>query len=283
MFQRFARRVATLCLPMLMSSILGLPAASQPAPEKTCALGMVERTGPARIMRASFDLAAVPVGKVAISYLGHSAFLIETPGGATLVSDYNGINVPPFPPDVATMNRSHSSHYTNTPDSRISHVLRGWDPAGGIIDHDVHVKDARVFSIATNIVTFGDGNQRNDNAIFVYQAGTLCLAHLGHLHHFLNEEQQQQLRQLDVLFVPIDGTSTMSHEEALHVIDQIKPRVVIPMHYHFGGAAQMFVARVPYPVRNLDLDTLVISKRDLPEKTEVWFLPPHIGGFGGGF
>ena len=271
-------------LPMSLSVLVSGGAAAQTAGlDKTCALGMVERFAPARIIPASFQVAAVPSSHVAVSYLGHSAFLVETPGGVTIVSDYNGVHVPSFAPDIVTMNRSHNSHYTNNPDPRIPHVLPGWDFEGGIAQHDVQVKDARVFNIPTNINTFDNGFQRNNNSIFVYQAGGICLAHLGHLHHYLTEEQQRQLRQVDILFVPIDGNSTMSHEEALHIIDQIKPRVVIPMHYHFGGAAQMFVARVPYPVHNLDLETLVVSKRDLPETTEVWFIPPRVGDFDGVF
>lgn len=284
MRDRCARAMPLMGLAAFLSLLSAAPGlAQQPALDRTCALGMVERDGRPRVIPAAFQLAAVPLGHVAVSYMGHSAFLIESPEGVTIVSDYNGVHVPSFAPDIVTMNRSHSSHYTDSPDPRIPHVLPGWDPQGGIVDHDVRVKDARVFNIPTNIVTFSDGQQRNDNSIFVYQAGTLCLAHLGHLHHYLTEEQQRQLRQVDILFVPIDGTSTMSHEEALHVIDQIKPRVIIPMHYHFGGAAQRFVARVAYPVRNLDLETLVISKSDLPEATEVWFIPPRMGGFGGGF
>lgn len=277
-----ARRAFGLTSPIWLSILLsmvfsGIASAQNSGLEKTCALGMVERFAPVRVIPASFQVAAVPFGKVAVSYMGHSAFLIETPGGATIVSDYNGLHVPRFPPDVATMNRSHSSHYTDSPDPRIPFVLPGWDPDGGMADHDVQVKDARVFNIPTNINTFDNGHQRNGNSIFVYQAGGLCLAHLGHLHHYLNEQQQRQLRQVDILFVPIDGNSTMSHDEALHIIDQIEPRVVIPMHYHFGGSAQLFVSRSPYPVRNLDLETLVVSKRDLPDTTEVWFLPPRVG------
>src|SRR6185437_13940484 len=37
-----------------------------------------------------------------ITFLGHASFLIETPGGVRAVTDYNGINVPSEPPDIAT-------------------------------------------------------------------------------------------------------------------------------------------------------------------------------------
>ena len=61
-----------------------------------------------------------------ITFLGHASFLIETPQGVRAVTDYNGLNVPEDPPDIATMNHAHSSHYTDHPDPRIKYVLHGW-------------------------------------------------------------------------------------------------------------------------------------------------------------
>lgn len=77
---------------------------------------------------ASFSAsAAVPVasddtGEVTITFLGHSTFLIETPGGLSIATDYNGWFRTPSPPTVVTMNRAHSSHYTLTPDPAIRHA-----------------------------------------------------------------------------------------------------------------------------------------------------------------
>lgn len=260
----------------------GLGPASAVAQEaRACALGMVQRTPllvPAAFRPTAFQPAAVSQGQVGIVYLGHSSFLIETPQGATAVTDYHGLHAPGSPPDIVTMNNSHSSHYTSAPDPRIRHVLRGWNPEGGIADHDLRFKDVRIFNIPTNIFDRGGGRQVNGNSIFVYESGGVCLVHLGHLHHYLNDQQQLQLRSADVLFVPIDGTTTMSHQEALHVIEQIKPRVIVPMHFHFGNAAAIFTAASPYPVRRLGTSSLALGKRDLPKDTEVWFLDPRYPG-----
>ena len=87
-----------------------------------------------------------------------------------------------------------------------------------------------------------------------------------------------QLHGADVLFVPIDGTSTMSHQEAFHVIEQIKLRVVVPMHYQFGQAAAIFTAASPYPVRRLGVSMLTLGKRDLPKDLEVWFFDSRLPG-----
>src|SRR5210317_392965 len=63
-----------------------------------CLLGMVDRAAPnqfAAIGTAAnavmlAQAATVPQGRVSVTYIGHSSFLIETPGGASAVTDYNG-------------------------------------------------------------------------------------------------------------------------------------------------------------------------------------------------
>jgi hypothetical protein len=86
-----------------------------------------------------------------ITFLGHASFLIATPAGVGAVTDYNGINVPDAPPDIATMNHAHSTHYTDHPDPRIPHVLRGWRDDGKPAEIDLTVGDLHVSNLPTNI------------------------------------------------------------------------------------------------------------------------------------
>ena len=246
---------------------------AQAADVRPCALGMV-RQGPA--FKTVALKAAAPWGKVRLTYRGHSAFLIETPGGASAVTDYNGLHVPLNPPDIVTMNNSHSSHYTDVVDSAVRFVLRGWDPAGGMAEHDIEWQDLRVFNVPTNVFETGRG-LTNGNSIFVFQAAGMCLGHLGHLHHVLGPNQRQRLGRIDVLMVPIDGSMTMSHDEAFDIIEQVAPKLVVPMHFQFPGSAEAFTerARERYPVKSIDGPTLEVSRRSLPATTEVVFLRPY--------
>lgn len=263
-------RAAALGLAALAAALaLGLVARGAAA---ACLLGMVESRP--LLHRAALFAQEIPKGAVRVSYLGHSSFLIETPEGATAVTDYNGVNVPSFPPDIVSMNNPHSTHFTDSPDPAIRFVLRGWLPGGGGLPrHDVRWKDMRVFNIPTNVGEYGDP-RGNSSSIFVFEIGDLCLAHLGHLHHVLTREQLAALGRIDVLFVPIDGSSTMTHEEALAVIRQIGPRLVIPMHFGFFGAADRFfeLAKGLWPIRAETGSTLMVSRRTLPQSTEVRFL-----------
>ncbi|NKB21380.1 MAG: Zn-dependent hydrolase [Alphaproteobacteria bacterium] len=242
-----------------------------------CLLGLVGQ--PAGFQLAStqpipFSVAAVPKGQVSISYFGHSSFLIETPGGVTAVTDFNGLSSPNFVPDIVTMNNSHEGHFTPFPDRRIQTVLRGWSiETGKMARHDLRHKDLRVFNVPTNIGEYGDP-KGNGNSIFVFEISGLCIAHVGHLHHVLTKDQLKQLGRIDILFVPIDGGMTIQHEQALAVIEQVSPRMVIPMHFGFIGAAERFfeMARKLYPIKTETGATILVSRKTLPKEIEIRFL-----------
>lgn len=268
-------------LPRLFASIAGIVSGlAVKSVTAACLLGMVEHTPLLHFAAATANNSAVPAKHVRVTYIGHSSFLIETPGGASAVTDFNGIHVPATLPDIVTMNNSHDSHYTDTPDPEIRFVLRGWsEKPGAFARHDVRHKDLRVFNIPTNIGEYGDP-KGNGNSIFVFEISGLCIAHVGHLHHVLTKEQLRALGRIDVLFVPVDGGMTISHPQALAVIEQIAPRLVFPMHFGFFGAPDAFfeVAKAHYTIRSEKGSTILVSRKTLPKSTEILFLQG-----GGGF
>ena len=98
--------------------------------------------------------AAASDDTVEITFLGHASFEIVSPAGIRAVTDYNGINIPADPPDIATMNHAHSTHYTLNPDPRIPHVLHGWAENDRVPAVDLTVQDMHVTNLPTNIRTW---------------------------------------------------------------------------------------------------------------------------------
>ena len=174
---------------------------------------------------------AVLPGTLTVTFLGHASFLIETPGGARAVTDYNGYNAPADPPDIVTMNHAHSTHYTDRPDPRIRYVLRGWRDDGRPADVDLTWRDLHVANLPTNIRDWQGGTEVYGNSIFLFESGGLCIAHLSHLHHLLTEQDLVLLGHIDAVMAPVDGVYTMSQPDVAAVLDQIHPRLVLPMHY----------------------------------------------------
>src|SRR5712692_1692944 len=141
--------------------------------------GVVAGNG-ARLWQAAVE----PEKSVAISFLGHASFLLESPQGVRIVTDYNDMIRAPSTPDIVTMNNAHPTHYSDNVEPGVKYVLRGWDPAGGVPAHRVEYRDVRVHNVPTNLREAGT-TRYDGNSIFVFETAELCIAHLGHLHHTL--------------------------------------------------------------------------------------------------
>ena len=228
-----------------------------------------------RVVPASYTEAALEADQVKLTFIGHSSFIIESPGGTRIVTDYSGYSAG-IVPDAVTMNRAHSTHYTDFPDPAIKHVLRGWNPEGdGPAVHDVEIGDIRVRNVTTDIRGGMAGRLKDGNSIFIFEVAGLCIGHLGHLHHLLGAEHIGMIGRLDIVLVPVDGGYTMGQDEMLEVLRTIKARVVIPMHYFGPATLGRFIATVS---REFELETATTPERiftaaGLPDTPKLLVLP----------
>jgi L-ascorbate metabolism protein UlaG (beta-lactamase superfamily) len=251
------------------------PPAAKPEMVENCPGLVASRRS--RVTPASLRLALNP-DQVRITYAGHSTFLIESPQLVRIATDYNDYVRPRQLPDIVTMNHAHSSHYTDSPDPRIPHVLRGWGPSPDRpARHDVQVRDVRVRNVPTNIRDWmSGGTERHGNSIFVFEIANMCIAHLGHLHHTLNQQQLNEIGRLDAVFVPVDGTMTLDSEGMMEVLASLKAPLMIPMHYFSVYTLHRFLDRArerKWDVETSVVPSTVISKTTLPTTPKVLALP----------
>jgi L-ascorbate metabolism protein UlaG (beta-lactamase superfamily) len=222
-------------------------------------------------------LMALNPDQVRITYSGHSTFLIESPQLVRVATDYNDYVRPTVLPDVVTMNHAHSTHYTDRPDPRIPHVLRGWGPSPEQpARHDVQVRDVRVRNVPTNIRDWSGSTERHGNSIFIYEMANMCIAHLGHLHHTLTQQQLDEIGRIDVVFAPVDGTLTLDTDGMIEVLQGMKAQLVIPMHYFSSYTLQRFLDRAKHHKWDVELGPVpstVVSKTTLPATPKVLVLP----------
>jgi L-ascorbate metabolism protein UlaG (beta-lactamase superfamily) len=273
--------VATLaaCAGLQIASTAAQQAA--PAPPATSELsdrcpGLVAADRP-RVTPAAFQLAALADGEARLTYVGHSTFLIESPRLVRVATDYNDYVKPPIVPDIVTMNHAHSSHYTDHPDPAIKYVLRGWASDSKPAEHDVTYRDVRVRNVPTNIRDWAGGTERHGNSIFIFEIAQLCIAHLGHLHHTLTQQQLNDIGRVDVVLVPVDGSYTLDLEGMIEVLQALKAPLMIPMHYFGAYTLNRFLARVKqdWDVEMGETPSLVLSKASLPAKPKVLVLPGY--------
>jgi len=253
------------------------PQAPEAKPEMTESCpGLVASEDPLVLPVVSRPTGLAP-NEARITYAGHSTFLIESPKLVRIATDYNDYVRPPVLPDIVTMNHAHSTHYTDRPDPDIKFVLRGWRPDGKPANHDMTYSDVHVRSVSTNIRDWNGGTERNGNSIFIFEVGSLCIAHLGHLHHTLTQQQLNDIGHVDILLVPVDGGFTMDLEGMVEVIQAMKAPLMVPMHYFSTFTLRRFLERVnrQYEVEFAETPSFVVSKATLPSKGKFLVLPGH--------
>jgi L-ascorbate metabolism protein UlaG (beta-lactamase superfamily) len=263
------------------STILGLfslliaPALAEDAPRSEC-LAMANASP--RAVPVSLRRAAAGTDEVAITYVGHSTYFIDTPGGVRIATDYSGAYQTGRLPDVVTMNRAHSTHYSLFPDPRIPHVLHGWGENGQPAKINERIGDVLIRNVTTDIRRFyGDYSGvdmiKDGNSIFIFEVAGLCIGHLGHLHHQLDDTHFAAIGRLDILMVPIDGTYTMSLEGISDITRRLRASVVLPMH-RFATPLEEFMERIgkQFEIDRRSERTLRISRETLPTTPTVIIL-----------
>jgi len=274
-------RAFCLALAALVLPLTGNAQEAERRPSHCIAL-VQDTPGLSVLHRASYT-DPVPEEVVRLTYIDHAMFLIQTPGGLSAVTDYNGFIGPTeFLPDIVTMNRAHSTHWTSTPDPAIPHVLPGWNPeTGGAIDHHLDLGEMLVRNVSTNIRGgFGTRPTEGANSIFVFEVAGLCIGHLGPLHHVPSAEQFAAIGRLDVVMAPVDGGLTLSLPEMIETLQRLRSSVVIPMHWFSTASLSAFVAGMEddFRIEVRDTREIEVSLRTLPSEPTVVVLRPRFLG-----
>ena len=75
------------------------------------------------------------------------------------------------------------------------------------------------------------GKLRGKNIIHIIDDGECRIAHLGDIGCSLNEEQIRILSDLDAVMIPVGGYYTINAVQAEEMIEQLKPKMFLTMHY----------------------------------------------------
>src|SRR5437588_4526677 len=260
------------------TAFLGLliapPSAAEPLRSECLAMA----NAAPRAIPVSLRRVAANPEEVAITYVGHSTYYIDTPGGIRIATDYNGAYRTGRLPDVVTMNRAHSTHYSLFPDPKIPHVLHGWGDDGKPAYVAERIGDVYIRNVTTDIRRYfseGSGGEmiKDGNSIFIFEVAGLCIGHPGHLHHKLDETHFAAIGRLDIVMVPIDGTYTMSLDGVSEITRRLPSSVVLPMH-RFMMPLDEFMRRIgqQFAIDARTERTLTISRKTLPGAPTVIIL-----------
>jgi L-ascorbate metabolism protein UlaG (beta-lactamase superfamily) len=218
---------------------------------------------------------------VKIRYLGHAAFLITTADGRKIVTDpYEpggfggaiGYSALKEPADFVTVSHQHADHnYVKMVPGNPTVISRAAE--------ETH--EGILFRALTTHHDASRGAERGANVVRVIEADGITLCHLGDLGHTLSPEDATALGALDVLLVPVGGTFTVDAKGATAVINRLRPRIAIPMHYRTPKVS-LDIAPVDgflagkLRVRRVEGSEIDLDKGSLPEPTEIVVLQPAL-------
>lgn len=210
---------------------------------------------------------------VKLGWYGHSMFFIEDDAGTRVVTDpYDakiGYGFPDLESSVVLVSHGHYDHANVKSVKGVPVVIEG---EGLSASHGLEFEGLPSAHDARG------GGERGPNVIFRWSMGGLSFAHLGDLGHPLDEGLLEKLSGLDVLFVPVGGFYTIGDEEAAIIVDQLAPRLAVPMHFKTADVvipnirnASAFVARFD-DVIETGKNFVYLDRASMPENTRVMLM-----------
>ena len=209
-----------------------------------------------------------------VEFFGHNFFQITSSKGTKVITDPVSPGFYPTPnvaPHAVTVGREHPNHNYVEIAKNNAVILRGLASYGAEWNKvSTTVRDILIYTVPIYQQQFGNALK---GAAFVFDLGTLCIAHLGDLSHKLTEEQIKAFGKVDIAMIPIGGTFTMPPDTAREVLQQLKPKIAIPMHYRESTyLLDMFVKG--YPHKYLGAHAMTFSKMALPPPTQIIVFTP---------
>jgi L-ascorbate metabolism protein UlaG (beta-lactamase superfamily) len=211
-----------------------------------------------------------------IKWLGHAAFLITSDAGTRIITDpyetseglkYGTINETA---DIVTVSHEHSDHNNAA-------AVKG-NPK--VVRDTAEVKGINIKAVATAHDDSG-GGERGTNTIFCFQVDGVRVVHLGDLGHLLTDTQVVDIGKVHVLLAPVGGNFTIDARTAQEVSEQVRTRVIIPMHFKnekcafpIGGVEEFIKGKTNVTQVNGSEASFTVA--DLPSSPQIFVLKPAL-------
>ena len=213
-----------------------------------------------------------------INWYGHSCFKITNQGGHLIIitdpfDKKIGLNPPRCSADIVTVSHQHDDH-NNTK------AITGMEESKPFIVDSPGEYEIKGVSII-GCRSFHDKEKKEQNVIYLMEVDKIRICHLGDFgQEKLEDKQVEKIGNVDVLMIPVGGNYTIGAKEAVKIVSQIDPRIVIPIHYKLPGL-KIELADVKEFLKEMGLngvppvDKLTIKKKDLLGKEmEVVVMKP---------
>ena len=213
-----------------------------------------------------------------IKYLGHAAFIITSEGGVRIITDpyttspdltYGEIKTTA---DIVTVSHDHLDHCNVAAVEGNPQVMRRAKASTA--------KGIKFKGISSYHDDEG-GRMRGNNIIFCFEVDGVKVCHLGDLGHLLEDKQVREIGSVDILLIPVGGYYTIDAKAATKVCEQLKPGMIIPMHYRTDKGLPAIAGvdeflRGKAKVKWLDTSQLEFKAGELPDAGQIIVLKPAL-------
>ena len=166
-----------------------------------------------------------------VHWYGHAAFLIETQDLRIILDPYRSPDSGGYlpidePADVVIVSHEEDIYHSHVgqivPPFQLVKALE--IPQGGEVIKGIRFETVHVYEHA-------DRKPEEKVTIIHFRSEDLHVVFLGDLGHSLTESEVAPLRGADIVLIPAGGPPTIDYPDIPHLIDEISPRMVIPMHF----------------------------------------------------
>lgn len=208
-----------------------------------------------------------------IYYLGHSSFRIKGKNTVLLTDPFSssavGFKFPKVEAQIVTVSHEHQDHNN-------VQAVEG-NPFVVSAPGEYEIKGVSIFGFSS----FHDskqGAERGRNTVYLIEADGFRICHLGDLGDGLSQKIIEEVNGVDVLMIPVGGIATIGPKEAVEIISQIEPLIILPMHYKAPGINETTFGKFStvgdflkeYGTENPErLDKVSLTEGKLPGETKV--------------
>ncbi len=208
-----------------------------------------------------------------IKYLGHASFFIKSKTARLIADPFDpamvGFRFPKVEADIVTISHHH-------PDHDNAKVIEG-NPLIIDMPGEFEKNGMRVFGYKS----YHDkkkGEERGEVILYKFEADEISLLHCGDLGEIPQQSSIDEIGKVDILFVPVGGIATINPTEAVELIKEFEPSIVIPMHYKSSRHDQSKFAQFA-PISDFlkkvgaenttPIEKLIVKKEDLTDEMKV--------------
>lgn len=216
-----------------------------------------------------------------IKFYGHAAFMITSDKGVKIILDpyesgaYEGaLNYGKIgdTADIVTISHDHADHNDTKSLPGSPRIIKG---EGSQVLKEISIKGIPTYHDPTS------GSERGTNTIYTLNVDGIRVCHLGDLGHSLSEKELTEIGPVDILLIPVGGFFTIDPGEAARVAEQIKPKVLIPMHFKtdkvgFPIAPVEEFLKDKSGTKRQGKSEATFDSTTLPQKMEIMVLEPAL-------